>query len=97
MPLADNDFWPLFPRQSGAVQGRYAKNRFELTTSRVGSLTIYLSPEMINFDQPLQVVINGKQVYNRHIEYDRAFLLAQYAKEMDHQALWVNRLTFPVK
>ena len=87
----------VFPRQSGAVQGRYTQNRFELTTSGVGSLTLYLSPEMINFGQPLQVVINGKQVYNGPIEYDRAFLLAQYTKEMDHQALWVNRLTFPVK
>lgn len=86
----------VFPRQSGAVQGRYAKNQFELTTSQVGSLTIYLSPEMINLGQPLKVIINGKQVYNGPIQYDRAFLVAQYAKEMDHQALWINRLTFRV-
>ena len=86
----------VFPRQSGAVQGRYTQNRFELTTSGVGSLTLYLSPEMINFGQPLQVVINGKQVYNGPIQYDRAFMLGQYTKEMDHQALWVNRITLPV-
>lgn len=87
----------VFPRQSGAVQGRYLKNQFNLTTSQVKSLTVYLSPEMVDFGQPLKVFINGKQVYNGPVQYDRAFLLTQYAKEMDHQALWVNRLTFPVK
>ncbi len=87
----------IFPRQSGAVQGRYLKNQFNLTTSQVKSLTVYLSPEMVDFGQPLKVFINGKQVYNGPVQYDRAFLLTQYAKEMDHQALWVNRLTFPVK
>lgn len=87
----------VFPRRSGAVQGRYTKNHFELTTSQVESLTIYLSPEMINFSQPLNVVINGKQVYNGPVQYDRAFLVAQYGKEMDHQALWVNRLTFTIQ
>lgn len=86
-----------FPRQSGAVEGRYASNRFELHTSRVGKLSVYLSPEMINFKQPLQVIINGKQVYNAPVQYDRVFLLTQYEKEMDRQALWVNRLTFTIK
>ncbi|GAB3805451.1 hypothetical protein GCM10028819_38720 [Spirosoma humi] len=87
----------VFPRQSGAVQGRYARNQFDLTTSKVGSLTIYLSPEMVDFSKPLKVVINGKRVYNGPVQYNRAFLLAQFDKELDHQALWVNRLTFQVR
>lgn len=86
-----------FPRQSGAVQAKYAGNQFELTTSRVGKLTLYLSPEMIDFRRPLKVIINKKQVYNGLIQYDRSFLLSQYNREMDHQALWANRLTFSVK
>ncbi|WP_338868503.1 hypothetical protein WBJ53_17705 [Spirosoma sp. SC4-14] len=86
-----------FPRQSGAIQGRYSKNQFNLTTSRVGLLTIYLSPEMVDFNRPLKVFINDKQVYNGLVEYDRTFLVSHYRKEMDHQALWVNRLAFRVK
>lgn len=87
----------VFPRQSGAVRGHFTKNILELTTSRVGSLTIYLSPKMVDFRRPLNVMINGKQVYNGPVEYDRAFILSQYKKEMDHQALWVNSLTFSVR
>lgn len=87
----------VFPRQSGAIQGRYARNRFDLTTSRVRQLTLYLSPEMVDFNRPLKVVINGKQVYNGPIQYNRSFLLAQFSKELDHQALWVNRIVFTVK
>lgn len=86
-----------FPRQSGAVQGRYAQNQFELTTSRVGELTLYLSPAMIDFSRPLRVLINGRQVYRGLVQYDRSFLVRQYEQELDQQALWVNRLTFKVK
>ena len=87
----------VFPRQSGAIQGSYFRNQFDLTTSRVGRLTLYLSPEMVDFNRPLKVVINGKQVYNGPIQYDRSFLLSQFSKELDHQALWANHLTFKVK
>nr|WP_295930566.1 hypothetical protein [uncultured Dyadobacter sp.] len=85
-----------FPRQSGAVQATYAGNRFELKTSRVGKIRIYLSPEMIDLKQNVRVVINGRTVFNGPVEMDRAFILNQYRREMDQQAVWVNALELTV-
>ncbi|WP_192579333.1 alpha/beta hydrolase-fold protein [Dyadobacter aurulentus] len=83
-----------FPRRSGAVQASYANNRFELTTSGVKSVAIYLSPEMVDFGRPVQVFINGKMVHNASVEESRSSLLDEYSREFDHQAIWTNRLQF---
>lgn len=87
----------VFPRRSGAVQVGYANNLFQLTTSRVGSVRLYLSPEMIDFKHPVRVIINGRMVYDGLVQLDRPFLLANYDQERDHQAIWANRLTFIIK
>ena len=86
----------VFPRRSGAVIASFSNNRFELKTSRVKSITIYLSPEMIDFNKPVQVVINGTSVFNAAVASDRDFTLAAYIRDTDHQAIWTNRLKFTV-
>jgi hypothetical protein len=85
-----------FPRKSGAVQAIFTSNGFELKTSRVGKIRIYLSPEMIDFNKKLKVIINGRKVFDGLVAMDRSFLLAQYRKEMDHQSVWVNALEFDI-
>lgn len=86
----------VFPRRSGAVSAFYSNNRFDVKTSRVKSITIYLSPEMVDFRKPVQVVINGTSVFNTLVVKDRNFTLATYILETDHQAVWTNRLQFTV-
>lgn len=85
-----------FPRQSGAVQATYAGNRFDLKTSRVGKIRIYLSPEMIDLKQNVRVAINGRTVFNGPVEMDRSLMLNQYRREMDQQAVWINTLELTV-
>lgn len=85
-----------FPRRSGAVRARYAGNRFELTTSRVGKVRLLLSPEMIDFSKNLQVWINGKQVFDGRVAMDRSFMLNSYRREADHQAVWVASMEWAV-
>ncbi|SDH42608.1 hypothetical protein SAMN04487996_1373 [Dyadobacter soli] len=85
-----------FPRRSGAVQATYAGNRFELTTSWVGKVKLFLSPEMIDFAKPLQVRINGKQVFASRVEMDKALMLSSYRRESDHQAVWAASLELAV-
>jgi C-terminal processing protease CtpA/Prc len=58
---------------SGAVQARYYANIFELETSRVGAVKLYISPEMVNVDIPVRVIINGEEVFNDMVEYDKQF------------------------
>jgi hypothetical protein len=86
----------VFPRRSGAVKASYSNNRFEIETSRVKLFTIYLSPEMVDFSKPVQVVINGTLVFNNAAAVDRDFMLAAYIRDMDHQAIWINRLQLTV-
>lgn len=86
----------VFPRKSGAVSASYRQNQFILKTSRVGSVTIYLSPEMVDLTRPIKVVVNNKTVFNAKVNMDKELMLNGYTKEADHQAVWVNRLTFRV-
>ncbi|CAG5016010.1 hypothetical protein DYBT9275_05460 [Dyadobacter sp. CECT 9275] len=86
----------VFPRRSGAVKAYYSNNRFDLKTSRVKSVSIYLSPEMIDFKKPLAVVINGISVFNGNVSADREFVIDAYRQETDHQAIWIKRLQFTV-
>ncbi|GAB3915596.1 hypothetical protein [Larkinella terrae] len=87
----------VFPRKSGAVSATYSQNQFILKTSRAGSVTIYISPEMVDLSRPVKVIINNKTVFNARINMDKAFMLSEFDREADHQAVWVNRLTFNVK
>lgn len=76
-----------FPRRSGAVEAFYNNNKFILKTSRVKRVTIYISPEMVNINQPIRVIINGKTVYDKKVYLDRNFILENFKKQHDHQAL----------
>lgn len=85
-----------FPRNSGAVQAVRSGNGFELKTSRVGKVRIYLTPEMIDFRKNVIVTMNGRKVFDNRVIMDRSFIVAQYRKEMDHQSVWANVLEINV-
>ncbi len=86
-----------YPRKSGAVRASYKDNQFNLSTSRVKSLDIYLSPEMIDFSKPVTVVVNGKKKFNKKIKYDKEFMLNSFATYFDRKAIWVNRISIEIK
>ncbi|MHA1971618.1 MAG: hypothetical protein ACTSW1_01425, partial [Candidatus Hodarchaeales archaeon] len=48
----------IYSKPSGAVKAEYFGNEFVLETSRVKKLAIYLHPDMVNFDNPVKVIIN---------------------------------------
>lgn len=81
-----------FPRKSGAVKASFHNNRFDLETSRVEELTIYISPEMVNMKKPISVFVNGEQVYNKRIRYNKDFILANFMDYYDRKTLWVNEI-----
>jgi predicted esterase len=82
----------IFPRLSGAVRAHYAGNRFDLTTSRVKALSIFVSPEMVDMTRPVMVYLNGKEVFNGRMHYDRRFMLESFRENFDRKAVWVNRI-----
>ena len=82
---------------SGAVQGEYCANEFNIETSRVNEIALYLHPYMVNFDIPLVVNINGKEVFSEKIKADKDFLIKNFLNNYDRTALWAKRLVFNIE
>ncbi len=77
---------------SGAVKAKYWGNNFEIETSSVDELAIYIHPDMVNLEIPVSVTVNGKEVFNENIEIDRDFMVESFKMNFDRKALWVNRI-----
>lgn len=86
----------VFPRRSGAVEARYQNNTFSLKSSGVKTITLYLSPEMVNLKKPIRVKLNGRRVYRKKVTMSKKIMLENFQKQYDHQAVWVNRLIINV-
>jgi len=81
---------------SGAVKATYYGNHFNIETSLVSELIIYIHPKMVNLDIPVVVEINGKEVLNEIVKIDRDFMIDNFLENLDRKALWVNRIVLDV-
>ncbi len=81
-----------FPRKSAAVKASFENNRFNIQTSRVGKLSLYISPEMIDMKRPIQIYVNGKQVYHQKVRKNKEFMIANLQKSYDRKALWIEEI-----
>lgn len=81
-----------FPRESGAVRATFNNNEFHIETSRVKSLTIFFSPEMIDVSKPVSVYINGIKRIEKMAVYDRNYILDNFNKTYDRKAVWIDRI-----
>jgi predicted esterase len=79
-----------FPRLSGAVKAHYKNNIFEIETSRVKKLSIFISPEMIDISKPVTIYVNGEKLFSRKISYNREFMIQSFREDFDRRAVWVN-------
>ncbi|WP_299762522.1 tetratricopeptide repeat protein [uncultured Pontibacter sp.] len=79
-------------RRSGAVRAFSHDNIITLETSRVGRLSLFISPEMVNMKKPVTIIINGKKKFKRKLLYQEALI----RHSLDRQAIWVNQLEFDV-
>lgn len=75
--------------ESGAVQANFNNNVIELKISRVREIELLISPVMINLQNPVKVVVNGKEIFNKNVKADKNFLLENFKKSFDRKALWV--------
>jgi len=48
---------------------------------------------MVNLDIPVRVYVNGEELFNDYVQIDRQFMTANFIKNRDRSALWVNRIT----
>jgi hypothetical protein len=81
-----------FYKKSGAVKARYHNNVFEFSSSRVGSLSVYISPQMVDMKKPVKIIVNGIEKYNGRVSYRKDILWKEFSLTMDRKTLFVDRV-----
>jgi predicted esterase len=81
-----------YRKRSGAVKASYSKNVFTVETSEVRSFSLLISPEMVDLDKPITVLVNGKLYSRKKLDYDKDFMIADFKDNLDRSALWVNHI-----
>lgn len=82
-----------FPRLSGVVKAYYKNNQFDIQTSRVKKISIFLSPNMIDFSKPVIVFANGKKVFNKKMNYNNDFMVSCFKENFDRKMIYVNYIS----
>ncbi len=85
------------PDKSTIAKATCNNNVFTILASRVTEIELLISPVMINLENPVVVIVNGKQVYNQKIKADKDFILNNFKKSGDRDAVWVNSIRLKVE
>lgn len=83
-------------KRSGRVDVRRTGNRFDAVSRDVETFTLLLSPDAIDFAQPVAVTVNGKPAFNGAVKKDAATLLRWAARDNDRTALYGAELKITV-
>ena len=82
----------IFPRRrqvpSGRVDVERRGNAFHATTRGVSGFTLLVSPDVVDFAKPVQVTVNGAQVFSGLLKKDLPTLLKWAARDTDRTALY---------
>jgi hypothetical protein len=60
----------------------HGNNRIELTADQARRIKLYLHPKMLDFNEELTVVVNGKTVFVGDVQVDPTLML-ELAREFD--------------
>jgi len=82
--------YPLFerPRQPGRVDLVRTGNTIQATTKGVAAITLLLSPDKFDFNQPIKVIANGRSVFEGRVERDVKTLMKWAARDNDRTMLY---------
>jgi hypothetical protein len=75
-------------KPSGRVDVERKGNTITATTKGVTSFTLLVSPDVFDFDQPLTVIANGRQVFNGRVERSLETLLKWAVRDNDRTMLY---------
>lgn len=82
-----------YNKPSGAVSALYCANVFTMQTSKIKTISIYISPQMINPEQPLKIIINDQIYFDDKIEFDKDIIWQEFQKNFDRSNIIINKLT----
>ena len=83
-------------RASGRIDIERIGNLFDAKSRGVRAFTLLLSPDAIDFSQPVTVTVNGVQAYQGRLTTDPAVLLKWAARDADRQRLYGAELRVQV-
>jgi hypothetical protein len=88
--IVDDTGGILFNRlkNAGRVDLVRTGNTVQATTKGVAAFTLLLSPDRFDFNQPIRVVANGREVYNARLQRSVATLLKWAAQDNDRTMLY---------
>jgi hypothetical protein len=83
--------WP-----SGRIDARRRGNTFDVSSRGVAAFTILLSPAVMDFAQPVVVLVNGAVAFTGTVGEDVRTLLSWHARDVDRTMLYTAELAVKV-
>lgn len=84
-------------KNAGRVDVVRTGNTVEASTTNVTAFTLLLSPAKFDFDKPVKVIANGREVFNGRVERDVKTLLKWAARDNDRTMLYAAELKINLK
>jgi|GEM_PF-1116759 len=88
---ANDPAWRAIRERFGSIRGTVESTggtqRIELSTRHLAELTVWIEDGMIDWDRPVTVVHNGRQVFTGRLERDPGVALAQARRTRDFDRL----------
>ncbi len=84
-------------KNSGRVDLVRKGNTVEANTHGVSAFTLLLSPDEFDFDQPVRVMANGREIFNARVKPDVKTLLKWAARDNDRTMLYAAEVKISLK
>ncbi len=90
---------PAFPRNKpfGSIEAKRQGNRVALRSSGISRVALLLSPEVFDFEKPLKLTVNGRDLREVKLQRDPRFLLEQAHRDQDPSMLYAARLELDLR
>ena len=85
------DYYQTYPGY--VIKASYYDNTFTVECSKVVRFEILISEKMVDLNQPIRVVVNGKLVFSKRIGPNRPFISSSFEQNFDRGCIWVNSIT----
>jgi len=79
-------------RPAGRVDATRDGNSIDVKTRGVAAFTLLLSPDVIDFDKPVRVTVNGQTTHNAMVKRDPKVLVRWAARDNDRTMLYAAEL-----